>query len=59
MSNRLETNNDGVIAAAPSDVQWIEAGADAKTPTALRRFQMTGSTSPKRSMEAESASSIW
>ena len=44
MSNRLETNNDGVIAAAPFDVQWIEAGADAKTPTALRRFQMNAYT---------------
>jgi hypothetical protein len=44
MSNRLETNSDGVIAAAPSDVQWIEAGADPKTATALRRFQMTAYT---------------
>jgi hypothetical protein len=44
MKNPLETNNDGVIAAAPSDVQWLEAGADAKSSTALRRFQMTAYT---------------
>ena len=45
MTSRLETNNDGQIAAAPAEVQWIESSVSAAGATpALRRFQMTAYT---------------
>ena len=46
MTSRLETNNNGQIAAAPTEVQWIAAdsgGGDGQK-SALRRFQMTAYT---------------
>jgi len=45
MISPLETNKDGQIAAAPAEVQWLEASApgDGQKPTP-RRFQMTAYT---------------
>src|ERR1051326_4020046 len=44
MNSLLETNSDRVIAAAPADVQWLEASADPAKASAPRRFQMAAYT---------------